>query len=451
VTPVFPYRRLILPGAIVLLAVAVRLAWVYAVDPPAGLLDDAGYYHFFARALADGFGYVREDGVPTAFWPVGYPAALSLVYEIFGPSLTAAKLFNVVLGGASAAAVYALARVWFPRGESTAAALIYALWPGAIAYASVTMSETLFTFTFLVALLLLAKAGKPHPLDPPLRVRRGGGEAGGEVSPLARGHNVMAAVGFGIAVSIANYVRGQALLLPLIAVPWLLRCGWRWKATLVYAAAALVVVAVLSAPWLVRNTDRFGTLTFLSTNTGVNFWLGHREGADGGPDYQAQLTFAQRFDSLPRIEQEPAWSREGLREGLDYALGHPLDEVRLSLLKVYQLYRSDADALLWNEQNGATSIFSDGMRQLLRLVMDGYYYIVALLAVAGLYIGLRRRADWAYFFGPTIGYWTLVHIVFYGEPRLHVPLQPVLAILAAVAVASLRPKRRQPPRPTLAT
>jgi 4-amino-4-deoxy-L-arabinose transferase-like glycosyltransferase len=402
-----------LPAGIVLLAAGVRLAWVASVDPDVGLLDDAGYYNFFARALADGRGYVREDGVPTAFWPVGYPAALALVYEAFGPSLTAAKLFNVVLGAAATALVYALARSWFTRATAAVAALLYALWPGAIAYTSVTMSETLFTVTFLVSLLLLARAPK---------------------QPERTG---LGAVAFGVAVGAANYVRGQALLLPLLALPWLIHQGWRPAKAGLYTGLAMATVLLLSLPWLVRNTDRFDKLTFLSTNTGINFWLGHRDGANGGPDYHAQLEFARRFDHLPRIEHEPAWSREGFREGLDYAISHPLDEVRLAGLKVYQLYRSDADALLWNEQNGATPIFSDAMRDALRVVMDGYYYAVALLAIAGLYLGWRRREVWPVFFCLVFGYWTLVHIVFYGEPRLHVPLQPLLAVLASVAIIDL--------------
>jgi hypothetical protein len=196
----------------------------------------------------------------------------------------------------------------------------------------------------------------------------------------------------------------------------------------------MAAVVLLSLPWIIRNSERFGELTFLSTNTGINFWLGHREGADGGPDYHAQLAFAKRFDHLPRIEQEAAWSREGLREGLDYAFSHPLDEVRLAALKAYQLYRSDAGALLWNEQNGATPIFSDGTRAALRVVMDGFYYFVAMLAVVGLHLGWRRRESWALFFALVFVYWTLAHVVFYGEPRLHVPLQPLLAVLASVAV-----------------
>jgi 4-amino-4-deoxy-L-arabinose transferase-like glycosyltransferase len=399
-----------LPAAIVLLAAVVRLVWLLLVDPEVGLLDDAGYYHFFAQGIAEGRGYVRPEGTPTAFWPVGYPAALAAIYAVVGPSLLAAKLFNLLLAAGTTALLYALARVWFTRPQAGLAAAIYALWPGAIVYTSVTMSESLFTFLFVASLLLLAIA-------PSMQARRGA-----------------TAVAFGALVAAANYVRGQALLLPLLALPWLTRQGWQARRVLIFTGAALVVVAALSMPWLVRNSLRFEELSFLSTNAGMNFWLGHREGANGGPDYHDQLAFAQRFDYLPRLKQEPAWSREGLREGLDYVLAHPWEEPRLSVLKVYQLYRADADGLLWNEQNGATPIFSDTTRDRLRLLCDAYYYAFGLLALAGLAMGLRRRAGWAVFCGLTLAYWTLVHVVFYGEPRLHAPVVPLLALLASVAI-----------------
>jgi hypothetical protein len=127
-----------------------------------------------------------------------------------------------------------------------------------------------------------------------------------------------------------------------------------------------------------------------------------------------------------------------------------LDEARLSILKVYQLYRSDADALLWNEQNGATPIFSDTARGALRVVMDAYYYAVALLAIVGLYVGWRRHEAWPVFFGLVFAYWTLVHVVFYGEPRLHVPLQPMLAVLAGVAIVQLAPRPARLRQPVVA-
>jgi hypothetical protein len=76
------------------------------------------------------------------------------------------------------------------------------------------------------------------------------------------------------------------------------------------------------------------------------------------------------------------------------------------------------------------------------MLMDGYYYLLASLAAVALVVGFRRRERWAAFAGLVLLYWTAVHVVFYGEPRLHVPLHPLMAVAAAVALraasASLR-------------
>jgi len=110
--------------------------------------------------------------------------------------------------------------------------------------------------------------------------------------------------------------------------------------------------------------------------------------------------------------------------------------------KVYQLFRADADGLLWNEQNGATPIFSVNQRDNLRRLADGYYYVAGLLALCGLAYGLWRRESWALFCGLILGYWVLVHVAFYGEPRLHVPVQPLIALLASVLPAYVVSSRR---------
>jgi 4-amino-4-deoxy-L-arabinose transferase-like glycosyltransferase len=404
---------LLLPGAVVLLAAGVRLLWIALVEPEVDLFDDAGFYHFFGQSIADGRGYVRPEGTPTAFWPIGYPAALAALYGVFGPSLLAAKLLNVALGGGTTLLLYVLARCWFSRPHAALAATIYALWPGAIVYASVTMSETLFTFLFVASLVALAYAPS--------------------LVPQRRATNAV----FSVLVAAANYVRVQTLALSLLALPWLLYKGSPLRRALVFSASSLAIVAVLLVPWVVRNTLAFDELTFLATNSGTNFYQGHRNGANGGPDFHAQLAFAQRYDYLPPVKREPAWNREGFKEGADFILTHPEKEPWLSVLKVYQLYRADADGLLWNEQNGATPIFSTDTRDRLRLLMDGYFYVAGVVALGGLAYGLWRRADWAVFSALIVVYWTVVHVIFYGEPRLHVGLQPLIALLASVPIATL--------------
>ncbi len=410
--------------AVFALALLLRLLWLVFVKPHVALVDDAGYYDFFALSIKDGHGYVRPDGSPTAFWPVGYPATLAALYGVFGHSLLAARVLNALFGALSAGLVYALARRWLGQAQAVAAGLVYACFPGAIGFVSLTLSESLFTLLFLASLYLVARASELEKDD------------------------IVWAVAFGVVAAAAAYVRGQALALPFFAAAWLLMAGWRWRRVVRYLGAAFAVVMVLAVPWLVRNAVVFGEPTSFSTNMGINLWMGHHAGADGGFDFQQQLGFAGFFSNLPLDQQELAWNREGFRQGVRYMLSHPVDEARLSVQKVIHLYGDDSDAIRWNEQNGGAPIFGAGTRHRLRLAFDGYYYAVFLLGFGGLIIGLTRRERWLGPVASALVLWTLVHVLFFGEPRLHVPVLPVFAILATVPLAELVRVMRAAPAAT---
>ena len=100
--------ELIWLAAIVVGALAVRVVWVLAMQVP--LFADPYNHDILAQRIVSGEGYVNADGDPTAFWPVGYPAFLALVYLVFGHSITAGGVANALIGAVSAALAYALSR-----------------------------------------------------------------------------------------------------------------------------------------------------------------------------------------------------------------------------------------------------------------------------------------------------------------------------------------------------
>jgi len=397
--------------AIILAAFAVRGAWALAVKPQTGLFDDAGYYDHFARSIAAGNGYRMPWGTPTAFWPVGYPAVLGAVYFVFGPGLSAAKLLNCVLGALTAGLTYVLGRHSFSRPQAATGGLLFAIMPGSIGFVSLALSESLFMLLFVAIVLVFAKAP-------------------------TQGQDLAIACALGAFIAAATLVRGQAALIPLVALPWLLLQGWRKSRALAFSAITLALVAVFCLPWAVRNSLTFHTPLLLSTNLGVNLWSGHHAGADGGLDFGQQVEFAARFAALDPLDQEPAEDREGLSEAFDFAAGDPGKEVDLSGKKIVRLYKDDADAIRWNEHNGDAPIFSARARTRLTTLFNASYYICGVLALAALCTGLLRRKAWAQLLALVTLYWTAVHVVFFAEPRFHAPLLPLIALLAGMAVAS---------------
>ena len=88
-------------------ALAIRVVWVVVFQTPPE--SDPVDYDRLAWQLAQGKGYVRDDGTPTAFRPVGYPAFLAAIYLVFGHSWLAAGVANALLGTLSVALTYRLA------------------------------------------------------------------------------------------------------------------------------------------------------------------------------------------------------------------------------------------------------------------------------------------------------------------------------------------------------
>ena len=66
---------LVLIGA----ALIARLAWAVALAPREPRFDERSYI-FHARTLAEGKGYINQEGRRTAYWPVGYPLVLAICY-----------------------------------------------------------------------------------------------------------------------------------------------------------------------------------------------------------------------------------------------------------------------------------------------------------------------------------------------------------------------------------
>ena len=70
--------------AILTAALLARVSWViYFASKPK---SDAIWYFRSATEISMGLGYNNPDGIPTAFFPVGYPAFLGALFYFFGSS-----------------------------------------------------------------------------------------------------------------------------------------------------------------------------------------------------------------------------------------------------------------------------------------------------------------------------------------------------------------------------
>jgi 4-amino-4-deoxy-L-arabinose transferase-like glycosyltransferase len=274
-----PGYRLDLAVAAVV-SVLVRLPWVVFVQH--GLAHDSSFYYYGAKSIAAGHGY-SILGHPTAFFPVGWPAFLALVFAITGPSIWAILVLNLILWLIIADLVYVFGRRTGGRATGVVAALLVAASPTLSLYVLRAYSEALFIpLLLLVCLLLTARRESPS-----LRV-----------AALA-----------GLFLGFAILVRSTAAPLPVLLSLWLLvRNPWReaWRAAAVLCAASCLVVA----PWIARNAIVMHSAV-ISTNGGVTLWIGnHHPVAPGQRHYPI---FVWTLNSVhDEVQQNSVLTRESL-------------------------------------------------------------------------------------------------------------------------------------------
>jgi 4-amino-4-deoxy-L-arabinose transferase-like glycosyltransferase len=400
-------------GLILVVALALRVAWVVCVhpDPVADArFDDTAWYRVAAHYFANGDGYVNPyTGTPTAAWPPGYPVFLGSVFTVFGEGLHQTAAANIALSLATIVIVYAIALRLFDRPTAAIASAALALWPGQIYYTSLALSEPLFTFLFASAVLLLVSA--PAVTDRRTRL-----------ALLAT---------FGAVVALAALTRGQALLLvPIAVVVWGIT-GSRWKAAIGWGMLAAFAVAAVLAPWVVRNQQKLGSPVIIATNLGPNVWIGHHEGASGVMYVEGGALPQPEQGGLTQPEIEVEADRIALREGLSYMVTHPRDELRLSAIKLRALYESDATALDWNSGYDPGYYRTDAIENGLRDTANAYWFTALILGAAGLAGSFARWRDNVILLPMLVLAWTATHLLFFGDPRFHYPIVFVFAVLAA--------------------
>ena len=392
---------------IVFVGFAARLAWIFTV--PVHPVSDSAVYDQLAWNLASRGAYAWNNGVVTAYWPVGTAFTYSLLFRLFGHTLAPIAVLNVIIGAFSIGLAMALARRWSSNNASLVAGAIYAFWPSQIEFSSVLASELLFNFVLLLALWMSVAS--------PVR------------SWWLRG--LLA----GICLAGAAYVRPTAL--PLVALlvaalSWTASANWRAVAR--FAFAALVAMAFCVAPWTLRNERELGAPVLISTNGPANLWMGNNPVATGAyiplPDDVARLSEVDRSRLLGARAKQ-------------FILQHPGRAASLFLRKLIVTHDRETIGITWNESSLAASLGNTGVR-IAKAISTAYWWLALAFGASGVVLlllryrlrGLLHPALLAW------GYFALVHAATVGADRYHFPSIPFIAMLAGFAASYLRRERR---------
>ena len=146
---------------------------------------------------------------------------------------------------------------------------------------------------------------------------------------------------------------------------------------------------------------------------------------------------------LPEAER----SRENTKMAIEFVLDNPAKEVQLWGMRLYRMMQNDRTALGEVEGLAEGAFLPDPLRRGFEILTDAYFFAVGALSIAG--IVMVRRGLWR---GPeriitftTAVFLLVIPLLLWGAPRFHMPLEPFMAILAAVPLAALRARRSPAP------
>ena len=294
------------------------------------------------------------------FKPPLYPALLAGAWRVWGDNILALRLVSAVAGSLTCGVTWWIARRLFGPGTALAAGVGLALHRTAVLFDGELLETALVTLLHVLGLAMLLRAGAPQ-----------GSRRDATVAGLMLGAGAVA--------------RPVILLFAAVGAWWL---GGRRLLSL----AAGMAIAI--APVTLHNAVRGRDAVLISSNLGLNFYLGNNAHADGRtakadvlpPDPAvAERTGRSLAESAAGRPLRPSQiSDYWLRRGLGFAAAHPGHTLELWARKLFFAWtvaelsdNQDLAELRWH-------------LRLYRFLPVGAWILMPL-GLAGLVLAPRRR------------------------------------------------------------
>jgi 4-amino-4-deoxy-L-arabinose transferase-like glycosyltransferase len=351
-----------------------------------------------ARSLLSGNGFSSPFAIPTgptAFLPPIYPAMLAGIERAFGiaskPSAWMILAMQCAFSALTCAAVYYLALRCFDPKIAQRAAWIWALFPYAV-----LLPTNIIWESSLSALLMITT----------LSVFAGTLES----ASVARWSVV------GIAFALSCLVNAAFLLvLPALLLYLVPRSEYRQR--IVYCFSAFLISLL---PWTIRNYVTFGKVFPLRDNFGLELWIGNRDDATIGSDSTNHPAF--NSSELREYQQigEIAYMARKTKLATDYIRQKPTIFLKTTAERILTYWLVSLRALWF------------------------LIPVLAVLGFLGLFLLFRGAHPMAWIFCIPLLIYPLPYYLTHADLKYQHPVQPLLALLTAVAISRTKAVDKKP-------
>ena len=437
-----------------LLALALLVRGGVLVSMPESLTDDPDAYRHYAENLVE-HGVFGHGSVPSAYRPPLYSLLLTGPVALGDNARLAIGLLHLAMGVATVWLVYRLGRRWGLGAWSLAAAALVACDPILLVQSTLVMTETLATLLAVVSLWGLSRFSRSENVTVPFGIPRAGDCPDFRVAKMGLSPSVAYAFAWTMAagglLALASLCRPTFLVFTAVAGLLVATLWATWATRLKTFAAFSAAVALVLAPWVVRNQIQFGRPIVATTHGGYTLLLGNnpsfydylRSGAwatvwDEG-DYFDGRSKSMPRDELRRDRIAYAEARQNIRR-------QPGMFAYACVVRVGRLWAPLPHRLTDGESPARRSV---------RYTIGLWYLAEFLLAAIGLFAvftgrpraaGLdpalcrpnqkRRTNPWLWGVLLVVCF-TAVHTLYWTNMRMRAPLMPVVALAAAAGAGAI--------------
>ena len=391
--------------------------------------------HFFSPTMDPLFHDAWAQNIAEGNW-VGsrvffrapfYAYFLAAVYKIFGHSYIIPRLIQHLVGSLSCVLVYLLARNLFARKVAVVAGLIAATYGMLFYFEGELLLDSFLVFFDLLLVLLLLKAK--------------------EIPKSSRWFVC------GIVLGVSAITRPNILFF----IPFI----WLWislvfrqkrplKKILSYGGLFLAGGVLVILPVTIRNLAVSGDPVLISSQGGINFYIGNNENADGVSaifyhEHWQYRDFQLQAESQTGRSMRPSEiSRFYYLKGADFFLKQPYQALKLQIKKLY---------LFWSRfeiSNNQDIYFYRRYSSLIRILPTGFW-LIGPLGLTGMIFALwharrnkkanahkaadrRMRVLLPVLF---VFSYMITVVMFFVPARFRLPVIPFLIIFAGFALVWL--------------
>jgi tetratricopeptide (TPR) repeat protein len=383
------------------------------------VLDEL-YHVEWARNLAAG----HWLGSEVFFRAPLYPYTLGLIFAAFHGSLLAARFVQAIYGSLIPVVVFFLGRRVFGRRAAIAGGAAAALYPLLIYY---THELLIVTLVVLLDLLLVITALRAE--------RRRGGPAWLLV---------------GVVAGMSAIARPSVLIFVPVLVWWM---WWRaanaeGRGVRVRSAALrrvapsvgmlIVGIAIFVLPVTARNYAVGRDFVLISSQGGINFFIGNNAASDGASAVLPVLGESWENEDAERIAEAHAGrplkpsevSDFWYKQGLDFVFGQPIKAAKLGVRKL---------TLFWDSYelaNNKDIYYFGRMSGVFRSFSWLNFGLIAPFALLGMYVSVRRNPAALLMVLFVVSYMIGV-VLFFVNARFRLPIVPFLILFAVVGAGWL--------------